>query len=244
MMKGVRLALAISIAWAAVGCGGNTPLTYNPAPLYYRGKLTLLSNAAGVGTAPIAASVIPGVGFTAFAYTPPISATITKRNPTDRVTAVLNETVVNGPIQEVDGPNSLSFTILSGHTEVATVSMTRQSPPSLGSAILIPPTLTVTGEQLFFGAQGLTGLGTASAQVLSNGSFAVSAAPDNYDFYIYTGQFNADGTISNPTLVEDGGVTIPWGTSRYSFDGKTLIIRWGDPSQGPYITWLTFGVSG
>jgi len=231
--------LATLCAGLIVGCGGNTSLTYQSPSQYYRGTFTLKKvKYYAPGSATMVANVTPGVGFKAYTWGTNFAASITRWNKSREGYIAFSDMYEFGAFEEKDTPNGTEFSFIQNSTVIATGTMRRAQVPSLGTSVSIPPKGLFGGEQLSFGNGGVTGIGTINGAVLPTGEFSATTSTSD-SVYTFTGTFQADGTILHAVIYANGTALSPFQAPTYSYDGKTIIIKWAYVDQPLDGYWLT-----
>jgi len=235
-----RFAYAAVIVAVLSGCGGNSSITYNSAPVFYSGTVTVANTGYfQPGTAPAIANVVPGQAVTITAWAPPVTLTITD----DTSFAVLssNGVIVKGVLQQTDTPGQISFTFLNGTSSIATGTLTKHSLPTLGPVATVPPPGNYSGTLLIVGNGQARSCGTVSATVFSSGQWQADASEGGgwVGDGIFDGQFLSNGTLASANMINNGSVYVQSNAPQFSFDGKTLIVKYDDLALAPGSCWMT-----
>jgi hypothetical protein len=208
-------------------------------PGFYKGAVTIQNLGGANGTGILAADVASASDIQAFGRTESQYVTIVKSGSS--ATLDVGGVISSGDLITTQTGDGFSFVFQDGATIYAFGTLTRNSLPSLGTQISIPPAGNFAGDMTVVSNGVLKGYGPAAATVGSDSTWVAQAngAPAWVGNGTFTGKFETDGTLSNASLIVGGQIYTQGNPSpRYSWDGKTLIVRYDQLVLETGTAWL------
>lgn len=225
--------VALASALLIVGCGGNSGSSIKPPDTpragFYRGILTIAPGGAvfGEGTQEFFADVSENGDFTGTSPGLGLSSAATGAD----LTLVSNGVVLTGKVKTTKTADGFSFAFLNGDTLIATGSLAPSTLPTVGNQTLTPPAGTYDGEIFVvangrFSAYGKVNQLTIDAEGTLSGLTSLDSGYANSP--IIQAHVQPGGELSDGILVSQGSIISQFTPPKYSFDGRTLIIRFSN----------------